>query len=88
MSLIKYVTFSLGREGVKGNSDNVTEYDVFFFWKSSLILPGEDPKRYPTKEEADEMRMKEEETGMDLRLGAKTPEQREDEAIDCRSPRK
>ena len=31
MSLIKFVTFGLGREGVKGNSDNVTEYDVFFF---------------------------------------------------------
>ena len=30
LSLIKDVTFSLGRVGVKGNSVNVTEYDVFF----------------------------------------------------------
>ena len=28
--LIKDVTFSLGRVGVKGNSDNVTQYDGFF----------------------------------------------------------
>ena len=27
---LKFVTFVLGRLGVKGNSDNVTEYDVFF----------------------------------------------------------
>ena len=31
LSLFKDVTFSLGRVGVKGNSDNVTEYDVFLF---------------------------------------------------------
>ena len=36
MSLIKFVTFGLGREGVKGNSDNVTEYDVFFFGRRPL----------------------------------------------------
>ena len=30
LSLIKDVTFGLGRVGIKGNSDNVTEYDVFF----------------------------------------------------------
>ena len=29
-------TFSIGRVGVKGNSDNVTKYDVFFL-RSSLI---------------------------------------------------
>ena len=45
-SLIKFVTFGLGRVGVKGNSDNVTEYDVFFFTASlrylykNLLLPG------------------------------------------------
>ena len=36
LSLIKFVTFGLGREGVKGNSDNVTEYDVFFLSPSLM----------------------------------------------------
>ena len=47
MSLIKFVTFGLGRVGVKGNSDNVTEYDVFFLtaslrylYKKLILLPG------------------------------------------------
>ena len=31
--------------------------------------------RYPTKEEADDMRMKEDVTGMDLRKGARSPVQ-------------
>ena len=30
LSLIKHVTLSLRRVGVKGISDNVTKYDVFF----------------------------------------------------------
>ena len=36
LSLIKHVTLSLRRVGVKGISDNVTEYDVFLFWSRPL----------------------------------------------------
>ena len=32
LSLIKHVTFILRKVWVKGNSDNVPEYDVFLFW--------------------------------------------------------
>ena len=31
LSLFKIVTIRLGRAGVKGKSDDVTLYDVFFF---------------------------------------------------------
>ena len=40
MSLIKHITFSLGRVGVKGSSDNVTEYDVFFLEVVPLVISG------------------------------------------------
>ena len=37
LSLIKHVTLSLRRVGVKGISDNVTKYDVFLFWSRPLL---------------------------------------------------
>ena len=36
LSLFKDVTIRLGRAGVKGNSDHVILYDVFFFLTLSL----------------------------------------------------
>ena len=36
--LIKHDTFSLRRVGVKGNSDNVTKYKVFFLRSSLRVV--------------------------------------------------
>ena len=36
LSLIKDVTFSLGRVEVKGNSDNVTEYDIVYLRRENF----------------------------------------------------
>ena len=38
LSLFKDVTIRPGRAGVKGKSDDVTLYEVFFFLKASLLL--------------------------------------------------
>ena len=37
LSLCHFVTIGLGGGGVKANLDNVTKYEVFFFWRLLLV---------------------------------------------------